>query len=84
MEDDPYRTLAEWVLESRGFIKCGGKETRKLEQYVQRTVGWAGVVLRVACVNVANRVALVAQSRCCMGLSCVIVTNRVAVWASLA
>lgn len=35
MEDDPYRTLAEWVLESRGFIKCGSKETRKLEQYVE-------------------------------------------------
>ena len=34
MEDDPYRTLSEWILESKGFIKCGSQGTTKIDPYV--------------------------------------------------
>eukprot|EP00124_Ichthyophonus_hoferi_P003068 Ihof_evm3s244 gene=Ihof_evmTU3s244 len=32
MADDPFRTLADWVGQSNGYIKCGNMETEHLQQ----------------------------------------------------
>ncbi|KNC84330.1 hypothetical protein SARC_03454 [Sphaeroforma arctica JP610] len=32
LKDDPYRTLSRYVRTSHGYVKCGGKKTKHLEQ----------------------------------------------------